>query len=261
MKLTLVASLCSALSLGAMASNYQHESSLDFHWGDVDQAEFQRFDMLHRFFLTPVQINVAAPLAEAAFLGRNSSAYGNYLRRTLKEEGIKQSFSAWRIGGEYMDGNHDFYVGFDFESINGSNTRSALTQLGYFVESDWLVTLDINHSRPDSMGTRTEFGFSTKRLMRLPTGDHLNVEAGYRDLRSTSRNAYSFGGDYYFGKTLSLGLMYDWRSKNIISQNRDSFTVRGQWFPMPNLALRAEASFDSFETGEDLYTLGASYRF
>ena len=261
MKRTLLASLLSVVSVTTMATTYQHESSIHYNWGDVAQADLQRYDLSHRFYLSTVQGNVAAPLAEAAFLGRNSSVFGDYVRGTLKEDGVRESFSAWRLGGEYMDSSHNFYVGFEFESLNRSSTKSALTQLGYFVDSDWLVTFDIDHIRPDSIGTRTEFGFSTKKLMRLPTGDHLSVEASYRDLRSTSRNAYSFGGDYYFGKALSVGLFYDWTSKNMISTERDSFTVRGQWFPMPNLAVRAAVSFDSPETGEDLYTVGASYRF
>ncbi|MEE2025638.1 MULTISPECIES: putative porin [Alkalimonas] len=261
MKRTLLASLLSVVSVTAMAASYQNESSLNFSWGDVVQADLQQWEFSHRYFLTPVQGNVAAPLAESAFLSRNSNVFGDYVRGTQKEDGIKLSSSSWRLGGEYMDSSHDFYVGFEFESINRSSTKSALTQLGYFFDSDWLVTFDIDHTRPDSAGTRTEFGFSTKKLMRLPTGDHLNVEASYRDLRSTSRNAYSFGGDYYFGKELSVGLFYDWTSKNIVSTAQDSFTVRGQWFPMNNLAVRASVSFDSFETGEDLYTVGASYRF
>lgn len=269
MKRTLLASLLSVVSATSMAANYQHESSLDYSWGDYMVSDLKSWTMSHRYFLSPVQGNVAAPLSEAAFLGRNTSVYGVYQRGVLDTPAIpsldllaqKQSFSSWNLGGEYMDSSHNFYVGFDFESINRSNTKSALTQLGYFVESDWLVTFDIDHTRPDGIGTRTEFGFSSKKLMRLPTGDHLNVEASYRDLRSTSRNAYSFGGDYYFGKELSVGMVYDWTSKNIISTERDSFTVRGQWFPMPNLALRASVSFDSLDTGEDLYTVGASYRF
>ncbi|MCH8537473.1 MAG: putative porin [Alkalimonas sp.] len=261
MKRTLLASLMSVVSVAAIANNYQHETSLDFSWGDVQTSDLQSWDMLHRYYLTPVESNAIAPLAEAAFIGRNSSVYGLYNRGTIKTDGIKDSFAAWGVGGEYMSDNHNFYVGLDYNSINGSSSKSALSQLGYFLQADWLVTVDVEHLRLDGQGSASQLGFSSKKLMRLPTGDFMSIEARYTDLKRTSRNRFSLGGDYYFGKTLSVGLLYDWTSKNGLSTDTDAFTIRSQWYPMAQLAIRAQVTFDNLETGEDLYTVGASYRF
>jgi hypothetical protein len=260
-KRTLLASLMSFASVAVLANDYQHETSLDFSWGDVLTSDLQSWDLSHRFYLTPVEFNSIAPLAEAAFVGRNSSVYGLYNRGTLKTDGSKDSFSAWGLGGEYMADSHNYYASLHYHSVNGSSTKSALSQLGMFFDADWLVTLDIEHIRPDALGSLTQYGFSSKKLMRLPTGDHLNIEASYMDLKGTSRNRFSLGGDYYFGKTVSVGLLYDWTSKNGLSTDSDAFTIRGQWYPMAQLALRAQVTFDQLETGEDLYTVGASYRF
>lgn len=261
MKKTLFVSLISLASVAALANDYQHEASIDYAWGDVQASDLQSGDMSYRFYLNPVQSNTIAPLAEAAFIGRNSSVYGLYNRGTLKTDGLKDSFSAWKLGGEYMADSHNYYAALSYHSINGSSTKSALSQLGFFLDSDWLLTLDIEHIRPEEQGSKTQFGFSSKKLMRLPTGDFMNIEASYMDVRGTSRNRFGLAGDYYFGKALSVGLLYDWTSKNGLSTASDAFTLRSQWYPMPQLAIRAQVTFDHLETGDDLYTVGASYRF
>lgn len=261
MKPTLLASLMTFASIAVLANDYQHEVAIDYSWGDVHPSELQRGDMSYRFFLNPVQLNTTAPLAEAAFIGRNSSVYGLYNRASLKTDDVKDNFSAWRVGGEYMDDSHNYYAGLHYNSVNGSSTKSALSQLGVFLDNDWLVTFDVEYIRPDELGSKTQFGFSTKKLMRLPTGDFMNVEASYMDVKGTSRNRYSFGGDYYFGKAVSVGLQYDWTSKNGVSTSSDAFTIRGQWYPFAQLSLSAQITFDELQTGDDLYTVGASYRF
>lgn len=261
MKRTILASFIAVFSFGALANTYQHQSDLDYSWGDVGAADVDTWSFQHKFFLTPVSLNTNAPYAEAAFIGRNSNVNAAYSYSKIDFPGGDTSQSAWSIGGEYMDQSHNFYGALQWIEYNGTDTRAVLGRAGYFVQPDWLVALDIRHTRPDGIGSYTEYGVSTKKLLALETGDFINLEARYMDIRDRSESEYGVAADYYFGKTVSVGLAYDWTSKDVVSSETDSFTVRGSWYVTPALALKASVTFDDLITNDDVYHVGASYRF
>ncbi|WP_333606905.1 putative porin [Arsukibacterium sp.] len=145
--------------------------------------------------------------------------------------------------------------------MNNSSDRQLDTSLGYYVDRNWLVTFDIEHTRPGDSGSSTQFGVSSKTLLALDTGDYLNIEASYIDLRGTNSSRFAVAGDYYFGKTFALGMEYQWLSKGIFSTDADAVTMRSSWHVSPKMALNAAVTFDSLDTGDDLFQLGLNFRF
>ena len=262
MKRTLIATALSLCSAGALANSFQHQTNLDYQWGDIANDELDRYRLSHQFYLSPVQTPNNMPLAEAGFLSRSSSLLFGYQydQYDYGTQG-KTSLSGWSLGGEYRDVSHNFYASLLWTELNNSDGREVQASLGYYVDPSWLVKLDVEHLRPDGDGSTTQYGISTKKLMTLAHGDFISVEASYMDQANSSLGRFGVAGDYYFGSNLSLGLAYDWTSKGVFNSESDAFTVRGQWYAMPNLALRAGVTFDSLETGDDLYHIGASFRF
>lgn len=261
MKRTLLASFIAAFSVSAMANSYQHQSDAGFGWGDVGNGEIQNWSLRHEFYLTPVSYGTV-PYAEAAFISRNASVHAGYSYSNVDFPGEPDdSISGWEVGGEYQDMAHNFYAAINVNEFNGSDDRIIEASLGYFVSGDWLVKLDARQSRPDGEGSYTEYGVSTKKLLKLENGNFINIEASYMDQKKLDESEFGVAADYYFGRNISVGLAYNWLSDDVVSADKDSITVRGSWYLQPNLALHAAVIFDDLLTADDVYMLGASYRF
>lgn len=266
MKRTLLACVVAAFSASVFANSFQHQSDIDFAWGEFSNGNLQSTDLQswhlqHHFYLAPVDVNNNFPFAEAAFVGRNSSVNGSYVYNGFDVPGSDFSISGWSLGGEYMDTAHKYYAAITFDETNNTDSREMLASAGYFVQSDWLVKIDVRHNRPDGSGSDTDYGLSTKKLMTLEGGQFINIEASVLELSDRSGSEYGVAADYYFNRSISVGLAYDWISKDIIRTEEDSLMVRGNWFIQPNLALKASVVFDYAYSNDELYHLGASYRF
>ena len=46
--------------------------------------------------------------------------------------------------------------------LNGDNSFMANGKLGFFVQKNWLVALDVYHANPDNEASSTDYGLSTK---------------------------------------------------------------------------------------------------
>ncbi|WP_423186602.1 putative porin [Alishewanella sp. d11] len=261
MKKLVIAALLTFTTGSVLANSFQHETHLDYGSTDLLNADVDILNLSHQFYLTPVRVS-NMPLAEAGFLSRSSSVlFGyNYTQFDFGNFG-KTSASAWSVGGEYRDTSHHFYASLLWTEFNNSSDRNIETSLGYYLDPSWLVKLDIEHFRPDGEGSATQYGVSTKKVMTLASGDFLNVEAGYMDIADSSFGRFGVAGDYYFGQNFSLGLAYDWLTKGIFDADEDAFTVRSNWYALPNLALKAAVTFDSLDAGDDVYQVGVTYRF
>lgn len=262
MKRTLIATALTLSSAAAFANSFQNETRFDYQWGDILNAEMKAYSLSHQFYLSPVSTSNNMPLAEAGFLSRSSSVLVGYDYAKYDFGGLgKSSLSAWSVGGEYRDTSHNFYASLQWTEFNNSRDRAIATSLGYYVDPTWLVTLDVEHLRPDSEGSVTQYGVSTKKLMTLGNGDFMSVDASYMDLAYSSLGRFGVGADYYFGRNVAVGLAYDWTTKGVFDSEADAFTVRGSWYATPNLAFNTGVTFDSIDTGDDLYHVGASFRF
>ncbi|WP_333606904.1 putative porin [Arsukibacterium sp.] len=109
MKLATLTSLLAFCSASALATSYQHETKVDYLWGDLLNTEFNSSVFSQQFHFTPVSVNSNAPFAEAAFISRTSSVLLGYQRSRFDfgDEG-KSTASSWALGGEYRSLNHNF---------------------------------------------------------------------------------------------------------------------------------------------------------
>ncbi|MFC4656805.1 putative porin [Rheinheimera marina] len=259
MKSSLLALMIAAVSTGVAANGYQNESTVNYGWGDLGNTglDFDAWQLSHRFFLTPVDTSGATPLAESAFINKNASVFGT-LGRTSVEDYDQNN---WSVGGEYMSSQHNFYGALEWTHYSNTDDQTASATLGYFITNDWLAGLLVEHNRPDGEGSYTNYGIMTKKLWDLGTGDMMNLEANILDYRNSSATRYGVGADYYFGKNFSAGVGYQWISDDVFSESEDSLSMRARWFAMQNLSVQAEVAFDTLETGDDVYSVGVSYRF
>jgi hypothetical protein len=264
MKSYLLTALFSVISASAMASSYQTQTDLNYGWVDIGNVDLNAWQAKQRFFLAPVSTDGAVPLAEAAFMQRQSSLAATFTRGTVEVAGQDAHNNAWSVGGEYMDRSHNYYAALDMEFVNNSKEYEATTKLGYFVQNDWLVTADIYHTKDDLGRTALEYGASTKKLLDLNTGDFIAITGGLRNHDDSTLTTYNVGADYYFGKNLSVGLGYHWVSAGVFQNDQDGFEVRSNWYMLPNLALNASVGrifLDDVSLDETAYQIGASYRF
>lgn len=265
MKSYLLTALCSVISVGAMADSFQAQT--DINYGDIHfkEGDLSSWDAKQRFYLAPVQTEGSVPLAESAFMQRQSSVHAGFNRITLDPKAAKkQHLNSWSIGGEYMDSQHNYYGALDWRFINDSKGYEGTAKLGYFVQNDWLVTADFYHTKDWEGKTQMEYGASTKKLLDLNTGDFIALTAGFRDGHHDNYTDYQVGADYYFGKNLSVGIGYEWSSPGVFQTKQDNFELRSQWFVLPNLSLNAAVGRDKVEElnlRETAYQVGASYRF
>lgn len=261
MKHRFFAALIVAFSFPALANSFQHQTDAGFGWVESDAGDYQQWALSQRVYLTPVSRGSRVPYAEASFISRSSSIQAGYNYAQFDSGSAKSSVSSWTLGGEYKDISHNFYVAANVIELNGTADTVVLGSLGYYVRADWLVKLDARNIRPDSVGSYTEYGVSTKKLLALENGNFINIEARFMDVKQQDDSEYGVAADYYFGRSIALGLAYDWTSDDVVITDTDSVTVRGSWYLQPSFALRAAVVFDYLDSDEELYQLGASYRF
>jgi len=264
MKSMMLTALFSVIATPVMANSFQAQTDLNYGWVDIGNVDLNAWQAQQRFFLAPVSTAGAVPLAEAAFMQRQSSLAATFTRLTVDAAGQDLHNNAWSIGGEYMDRSHNYYAALDLEFVNNSKEYEATTKLGYFVQKDWLVTADIYHIKDESGRTALEYGASTKKLLDLNTGDFIAITGGFRNQDDSTLTAYHVGADYYFGKNLSVGVGYHWVSAGVFQTDNDGFEVRSNWYVLPNLALNASVGrvfLDDVNLDETAYQIGASYRF
>lgn len=265
MKRSMLALLIAVVSTGAAANSYQNETSVGYTNADynntINNVDVDMWQLKHQYFFNAVDTSGKTPRAEAAFINKNSSVFGTLSRINIDHPLGDTDLNGWSVGGEYMDQSHNFYGKLEWSHYSGTDQQDVEGTLGYFISNDWLVGAIFEHDRPDQGGSSTNYGVMTKKLWDLGTGDMINLEANILDYRNTSATRYGVGADYYFGKNFSAGVGYQWISDGVLSESEDSLSLRTKWFALPNLSLSAGVSFDSLETGDDVYQLGASYRF
>lgn len=257
MKGSMLALLIAVVSTGAAANNYQHESSVAYGNTDINGVDIDGWQLKHQYFFNAVDTSGKTPRAEAAFINKNASVFGTLSRLSSNEA----DQNSWSVGGEYMDQSHNFYGKLEWTHFSGTDQQDLDGTLGYFISPDWLVGAIFEHDRPEQAGSSTNYGVMTKKLWDLGTGDMMNLEASILDYRQASVTRYGVGADYYFGKNFSAGVGYEWISDKVFSESEDSLSLRANWFALPNLSLSASVVFDSLETDDDVYQIGASYRF
>lgn len=265
-----VSVLASTIAVGAHAQSFQFQTDADYYqltlgkglFNEIglDEADISTVQIRQKFFLAPLQNDDNQPWQEAAFLNRSSSLNLSYNRTSVDFNNAEADNNSWGVGGEYMSNNHNYYGALDVNFINGDNSYVTTGQLGYFVQQNWLVALDIYHTNFDGEGSNTEYGVSTKAILPVMDGDHLVLTASYADFDEA--NGHAIAADYYIRPYWSVGLAVRNDMPSMPNVFGDSVELRSEYFVMPQLALRGAVSRIDVGAGdENQYSVGASYRF
>ncbi len=265
-----VSVLASTIAVGAQAQSFQFQTDADYYQVNLGKGLFNEVGLVEadlntvqirqKYFLDDLQNGDNQPWQEAAFLNRSSSVNLNYTRTSIDFSNADVTNSAWGIGGEYMSNNHNFYGALDVSFLNGDNSFASTGKLGFFVQQNWLVALDVYHTNLDGEGSQTDYGLSTKAILPVMNGDHLVLTASVADFEEG--DGHAIAADYYLRPFWSVGLALRSDMPSMPNVFGDSVEVRSEYFVMPQLALRGSVSRIDLGAGdENQFAVGASYRF
>jgi len=246
MKLKLfVAALGVAVSGFAMADSYQTEISVGALRYDSDVSD----DKLNAYELNGVYhfnaVNTAnLPLAEAAYLGKNSNVFGGMLDRPRQDGWPK--YQSYQVGAEFYIPENFLYVkaGVVRNSLGGDHDNDWFTSVGITPIDGLLITTQYYHD------AGYDANIHAKYVTDVGAGQFINVEAGLTDT-DFGTEAY-IGGDYYFDNTFSVGA-------KIKDNDADTeYTLRARKFFTEKFS--ADAFYSDADVGSTI-GLGLAVRF
>lgn len=221
-KRTLLLSIMAAASCNTIAQE-SFTSEVSGLYASADGQD--TFAVGGAYFFAPVDTS-KGPLAEAVFLNRSNNINAAYTR--VEFDG-PASANVWGLGGTYHIDNSGVFINVSTAQANGSDLASYNLGAGYYISNDWTVTLGTSF---DDDLEYEAFDISTKKLLTLGGDAFLNLEAAM-SVPDEGDNGYAFGGDYYFNKSVSVGLDYAW----VDSFSDGVSTVSVNWFVTPAISL------------------------
>ena len=256
-KLAITSALLSALAITGTAHAYQAEVGASAGLIDPDHGSTSgSFGVDGTYYFNPVQTR-NAPLAEAAFLDRASNVNAQYNYDEVGDD-KRHNYSA---GVEYFVPNSDFYVSgnigrdeLKFKHGSDFNTTVYGAEVGYLPAPGLLIAAGVKGYDND-LKDGVDPTLRAKYVTTLSNGKDINLEAGaaFGDL-----DEWNVAADYYFDKTLSVGVDY---YDNKLNDNNE-FGVTARKFFTPQVSLEGRVGFG--EVGNNHYNkfgLAAKYRF
>jgi hypothetical protein len=184
------------------------------------------------------------PLAESAFLGKNSFVRASHSEFDADGGG---SADAQTIGVGFYIPNSIFYLGAEHYKLEDDDTTQIevgvtpldglLVSTSYFTESDgYEPNIEAKYVRPLSDDTA------------------INLEAGFAQGEDGADDELYIAADYYFTNFFSVGgQVYDYGDGS-------TYTIRTRYFFNDNISASAEFASDS-ETDDQSFGIGAAFRF
>ncbi|SEA86841.1 putative porin [Alkalimonas amylolytica] len=260
---TLVASFSFFCCAAVLAAPFSSEVSLDRF--DTNYDSFTSHTLGYRYFIPGQQRSQPLPYgAYTTFAGR-SSVSAQYLIADFSWRlyGLDHSerLKAWQVGGVYQSSEHSLYASLQHSQMSSWSGNRTQGKLGYFLQDNWLVTVDVEHEKFSGGKNHWHTGISTEKLWALQHGHFIGFDFGYLRARGPRRDGWDLGVDYYIGQPLSFGVFAtrDRQSHYLVSTNR--LGVRSQWFITPNVQLRGSLSLEDKSDSEYTWDLGVSWRF
>lgn len=241
----LVAALGVAASGFALADTYQADVAASASRYDVDgiSSSFNRYDVIGHYYFNAVKTD-NVPLAEAAYLGKNSNFFAGYAR--TNGHGLDSKIDSYGVGLEVYIPESFLYVkaAAQRESIDGFHQNDWYTSVGITPIDGLLITTEYDHD------DGYDANIHAKYVTALGNGQFINLEAGAAD--GDDGNVFNVGGDFYFDNTFSVG-------GNIADSGDDNaYTVRTKKFFTDQFS--GELSYTDTDKG-NIVRAGVSYRF
>lgn len=215
----LVAALSVAASGFAIADTYQAEVGANAaRWvSDGINSSLNNYEADGKYYFNLVKTD-NLPLAEAAYLGKNSNVF----------LAASRSYGhGYLTGGKAYSGGVEVYIpeNFLYIKVEGNHQR-------YDGDSDTSALATIGITPVDGLRVSTSWNtdesyhanLDAKYVTALGNGQYINVEATLAD--SDFGTYKSIGGDYYFDNTFSVGaeVSDDDAGKNYLVRTRKFFT-------------------------------------
>ena len=240
----LVAAIGVAVSGFVFADSYQAEISGGVNRIDSDyfSEDIYRYDLDGVYYFKAVD-TASLPLAESAYLGKNSNVFAGVVDQHIEHFYSSQSYS---VGAE-------FYIPENFLYVKAGVARYSF---GTYRDNDWFTAVGITPIEGLLLTTQYyhdagyDANIHAKYVTDVGAGQFINVEAGFTDT-DFGTEAY-IGGDYYFDNTFSVGAQ-------ITDNDADTeYTLRTRKF------FTEKFSVDAFYTDTDVSNtigLGVAVRF
>jgi Putative general bacterial porin len=241
----LVAALGVAASGFALADTYQADVAGGAARYDVDgvNSNFNRYDVSGHYYFNAVKTD-NLPLAETAYLGKNSNFFAGYAR--THGDGLVSKINSYEVGLEV-------YIPESFLYVKAAAQRDSID--GYH-QNDWYTSVGITPI--DGLRITTEYdhedgydaNIHAKYVTALGNGQFINLETGATD--GDDGNIFNVGGDFYFDNTFSVGGdIADYGDGN-------AYTVRTTKFFTEQFS--GEVSYTDSDD-DNIIRVGLSYRF
>jgi len=246
MKLKLFVSACGLLvSTLASAESYQADVQLVAQRTDNDgvNSAQKEYALVGQYFFNAVRTD-NLPLAEAAYLGKNSNVFAG-IDHIPKQNG-RSDAQTYTAGAAFFIPENFLYVMAGGSHIDGSG----------FSDNDWFTTVGVTPI--DGLLVTTTYsheeGYDANIHAKYVTtiGDQfINLEAGVTN--GDKNTEYDIGGDFYFDRTFSVGAEY-----SDTDDFGESYTIRTTKFFTENIS----GTLSYTDSDDDNTTLlGVSFRF
>lgn len=210
-----------ATTLSSFTQAYQFETSAnytDYYDGLITSTEYSG-----TYYFSHVSTD-AAPLAEAAFLGKNSSINLSYFRSESDEFDGVDSTSA---SASFFIPNSIFFVGVGYEEDDDEN--NATLNLGITPVDGLLIT-----TQHDKEADEYNENLYAKYVILLSGDQALNLEAAVEKNEEADQNDYLLLADFYFTRHFSLGAAF---SDDDVG---NTYGLTMQHFFVDNASIKAE---------------------
>lgn len=224
-----------ATTLSSFTQAYQFETSVAYT--DYYDGLFTSTEYSGTYYFSQVSTD-ATPLAEAAFLGKNSSMNLSYFRSESDDFDGLDSRSA---SASFFIPKSIFFVGVGYEEDDDEN--NATLNLGITPVDGLLIT-----TQHDKDADEYNENLYAKYVTLLNGDQALNLEGLVSKDEETDTTNYVLMGDFYFNQRFSLGAVF---SDDDIG---NTYGARLQHFFVENASLKAEYYYlDTNASYDELY--------
>jgi Putative general bacterial porin len=246
MKLMKVMGLCGAfLSVAAVAEPYKAELNVQASQVDVDErnAKSTTYGGLGTFYFDAVE-TVNVPLAEAAYLGKNSNIYAGAFHTSWNDDEFMLDADIYNVGAEFFIPENFLYVsaGATRSNYDDDNDSDWYTSIGLTPIDGLLVTTAYTHDEG------YDPNINAKYVTAIGNGQFINLEASFED--ADEGNNIFIGGDFYMDSSLGIGARvgrldetnaYELRARKFFSEKFSG-----------NITYRSQEAFDTISLGVQL---------
>lgn len=221
-KTSLTLALASVFAFAGTAQAQDYQAEAGFSYINVEVGEVSDSAMALDFTYYLEQVSTAnKPLAEAAFLGRNSNVGVSYL--TFDEADA----DALNFAGEYWA--NDIYVAADYTSADDADEIAV--NVGYMLKDGLLGYVGMI----DADGVDETTLLLGAKYVASMGANYVNLEGEL--LTNDGNNLLSLAGDYFINNETSVGVRV---AESDVDGVETTFGVGASYFFMPNASAAVE---------------------